>query len=272
MSRDNFSEKVKATLRTRVAGLCSNPDCRKVTIGPNKLQNKVTILGEAAHICAAAEGGPRYDPNMTSDKRKSIDNGIWLCNTCARIIDADERSYPVELLHKWKLQAEKSAYQDLTGPLIPREPINPHQKNGIDCLKLFIEYGDLFYLKRDIKYLPKAVYFDFFKFRNVLDELKYSPEIWPVRDPILNDLLKNLIIAFERLEYYICGYYEYNGRKYYNFGPLQEKTNKISRQREGLPREIENRIDSALIDESKKFSFAYDNLITYMRKEYPELF
>lgn len=272
MSRDNFSEKVKVTLRTRVAGRCSNPNCRKITIGPNKLPDKVTILGEAAHICAAAEGGPRYDPNMTSDKRKSIDNGIWLCNTCARMIDANERHYTVELLHKWKDQAEKSSYQDLTKRLIPREPINPHRKNDIDCLKLFIEYGDLFYLKRDIRDLPKIVYFDFFKFRNVLDEIEYYPEIWPVRDPILDRLLKNLIISFKKLEDYIHGYSEYNGQIYHNFGPLAERINKIFRLREGLPLKIENRIDSALIDEGEKFSFEYDNLIEYMRKEYPELF
>ena len=272
MSRDNFSERVKTILRTRVAGRCSNPDCRKVTIGPNNDKNKATILGDAAHICAAAEGGPRYDPSMTSDKRKSIDNGIWLCNTCARMIDADERCYPVELLYEWKHQAEKASHRDLTKRLIPREHINLYRKNDIDCLKLFIEDSDLFYLKRYIRDLPKVVYFDFFKFGNVLDELEYLPKIWPVRDPILNSLLKNLIIAFEGLEYYICDYYEYNGRIYYNFGTLAEKTNKIFRQRDGLPREIENRIDSTLIDEREKFSFAYDNLIEYMRKEYPELF
>ena len=54
MSRDNFSEKVKTILRTRVAGRCSNPDCRRVTIGPNNDKNKATILGDAAHICAAS--------------------------------------------------------------------------------------------------------------------------------------------------------------------------------------------------------------------------
>lgn len=124
MSRDNFSEKVKTILRTRVAGRCSNPDCRRVTIGPNNDKNKATILGDAAHICAASPGGPRYDPNMTAKERKSIDNAIWLCTSCARRIDKDHTLYSKELLHHWKESAEKKANNEVNHPLFNQSEVD----------------------------------------------------------------------------------------------------------------------------------------------------
>lgn len=54
MSRDNFSKKDIVALRTRVGDRCSNPDCRKTTVGPANTIDKATILGDAAHICAAS--------------------------------------------------------------------------------------------------------------------------------------------------------------------------------------------------------------------------
>ena len=71
-------------------------------------------IGEAAHITAAAAGGPRYDPSLSHLDRRSFSNGIWLCRNCARLIDADERGFTVELLREWKKKAETAALEDLT--------------------------------------------------------------------------------------------------------------------------------------------------------------
>ena len=48
--RDDFSDKTKALLANRVCGRCSNPDCRKPTLGANTDPNKPTNIGVAAHI------------------------------------------------------------------------------------------------------------------------------------------------------------------------------------------------------------------------------
>lgn len=103
--RDNFTSTVKNKLAKRVLYICSNPNCRKITIGPNS-ENGINNIGVAAHICAAAPGGPRYDKNMTEEERKSINNGIWLCQSCAKLIDSDENKYTVNLIKKWKEQTE----------------------------------------------------------------------------------------------------------------------------------------------------------------------
>lgn len=76
--RDDFSWKTKEELAKRVAYKCSNPQCRKPTIGANESSNGIVSVGEAAHICAASQGGKRYDANMTPEERTSTDNGIWL--------------------------------------------------------------------------------------------------------------------------------------------------------------------------------------------------
>lgn len=104
--RDDFTQQTKDKLCERVGGKCSNPNCRKETKGPHSDPRKSVSIGVAAHITAASEGGPRYDPNMSSEERRSIENGIWLCSTCAKMIDSDADAYPAELLHEWKKVAE----------------------------------------------------------------------------------------------------------------------------------------------------------------------
>lgn len=91
--RDNFSNDVKNLLARRAGMKCSNPNCRQPTSGPQEDPEKAVNVGVAAHICAASSGGPRYDPNMTSEERSSSSNGIWLCQTHAKLVDNDEQRY-----------------------------------------------------------------------------------------------------------------------------------------------------------------------------------
>lgn len=124
MARDNFSASVKQKLRERVGNKCSNPACENVTTGPGLEPEKVVHLGDAAHICAASPEGPRYDSSMSSEQRKSISNGIWLCTSCARRIDHDENFYSVELLHEWKRTAETKALDELGKPAINKTTVS----------------------------------------------------------------------------------------------------------------------------------------------------
>jgi hypothetical protein len=48
---------------------------------------------------------------MTQQERSSIENGIWLCAKCAKLVDSDEAQYTVELLHKWKKDHEDLTYK-----------------------------------------------------------------------------------------------------------------------------------------------------------------
>ncbi|ADJ26470.1 hypothetical protein Dehly_1176 [Dehalogenimonas lykanthroporepellens BL-DC-9] len=111
--RDDFSLPTKELLAKRVAYRCSNPACRHVTSGPQTDTTKAVNIGVAAHITAASEGGPRFDPAMTSDDRQGTGNGIWLCQSCAKLVDNDPIRYAVDVLQLWKRLAETTAIHEL---------------------------------------------------------------------------------------------------------------------------------------------------------------
>ncbi|HVV79114.1 MAG TPA: hypothetical protein VHD59_05815 [Pseudolabrys sp.] len=69
----------------------------------------------AAHISAAAPGGARYDETLTAEMRGDITNGIWLCQTHAKLVDDDELTYTVALLKEWKTVAEHMAALEARG-------------------------------------------------------------------------------------------------------------------------------------------------------------
>ncbi len=115
-SRDEFSAKVKRDLAARAGHVCSFPDCGRSTSGPSAEAPDASVnLGEACHIAAAAPGpgARRYDASMTPTERGWFDNGIWMCRTHAKLIDSDEETYTVGLLHRWKEDAETRAERRL---------------------------------------------------------------------------------------------------------------------------------------------------------------
>jgi len=126
--RDDFCEDVKRTLASRVGSVCSNPDCRASTSGPQIDSAKVLNVGVAAHITSAAEGGPRYDPRLSPEQRRSVDNGIWLCQTCAKLIDNDQERYHEKLLLAWKEIAEFRALNAIGKTATPSQETEYQRK------------------------------------------------------------------------------------------------------------------------------------------------
>jgi hypothetical protein len=107
--RDEFSAKMRATVAARAGYRCSNPHCQTPTSGPTDDLEGACSIGVAAHITAASPGGPRHDPSLTAERRSSIENAIWMCGSCATMIDRDEGRYTVASLLDWKQQAENAA-------------------------------------------------------------------------------------------------------------------------------------------------------------------
>lgn len=106
MARDEFNLPVKRELAMRAAHFCSNPQCLRLTAGPRSGAERGLGTGHAAHICAAAERGPRYDPDQSEAARTSAANGLWLCRECGDMVDKDIGGYRVEQLHAWKQDHE----------------------------------------------------------------------------------------------------------------------------------------------------------------------
>ena len=57
MREADFSERIKTILCERVGGRCSNPNCRRETLGPHREGDKRLSIGEAAHILGASPKG-----------------------------------------------------------------------------------------------------------------------------------------------------------------------------------------------------------------------
>ena len=108
-TEDVFSKKVIDAIAMRASFICSNPDCRSLTLFPSEENHEIVqYFGNAAHITAKAMGGPRYDHSLSSEQRRSIENAIYLCTNCATRIDKNNGlDYSVELLHQWKTNHEQ---------------------------------------------------------------------------------------------------------------------------------------------------------------------
>lgn len=115
-NRDDFRRPVIRDLEGRVGSRCSNPTCNAQTRGPRSGPEGVVSIGVAAHITAAAPGGPRYDPSLMQQQRESPENGIWLCQNCQIRVDRDTARYSTKLLKSWKSLAEINADQSLGRP------------------------------------------------------------------------------------------------------------------------------------------------------------
>jgi len=120
--RDEFSSSVKDILSKRVGLICSNPNCRTLTMGPNSNEGKTTNIGVASHITAASPGGPRFNEISTQEERSSISNAIWLCQSCSKLIDSDTKKYTVDILKQWKTEAERQTELKLNKQLGSNEP------------------------------------------------------------------------------------------------------------------------------------------------------
>ena len=115
--RNDFSVKTKETLARRVSFRCSNPLCNRRTTGPAEEPDRSVSIGVAAHITAASIGGPRYSREISEEQRRSVNNGIWLCQNCAKLIDADPDRYPVQILKDWKTEAEACTLLQIEAPI-----------------------------------------------------------------------------------------------------------------------------------------------------------
>lgn len=124
---NDFPERIKRQLAARAGHVCSNPVCLQPTSGPSDSQKLVTSVGEAAHIAGARPGSARYDTAMTAEQRRALENGIWLCSKCAKLVDDDPDHYSVALLERWKKAAEDLAREKIEKGVVsaPKSTLAP---------------------------------------------------------------------------------------------------------------------------------------------------
>ena len=107
--RDEFNREIRDALAKRASYICSNPDCRSITVAAAASDpEKFLFTGKAAHITGAAPKGPRYDPGLSASERAGIENAIFLCSGCADVIDKNGGAdFSVDQLRSWKVEHER---------------------------------------------------------------------------------------------------------------------------------------------------------------------
>jgi hypothetical protein len=106
-NEDRFKQAIVSTIAKKAANRCSNPDCWAITSGPADTRMGSINVGEAAHIYGANRGAARYRSDVTSADRSSIENAIWLCSNCHKLVDDDEQRFPAGLLFEWQREHER---------------------------------------------------------------------------------------------------------------------------------------------------------------------
>lgn len=82
---------------------CAFPGCDRPLYRANEDGSR-TLNSRISHICARRVGGPRWDPEMSPEENRSVDNLLLLCIEHSYEVDEPERVnlYPAELLRNWK--------------------------------------------------------------------------------------------------------------------------------------------------------------------------
>lgn len=118
--RAEFTQSTRQIIAGRAGYRCSFPDCGVVTVGPGAEPSQTASVGVAAHIYAASTGGPRGNSGLSDDKLKSPENGIWLCETHAKLVDTNEgEDFPPALLISYKSLHETKIAREMGDVVTP---------------------------------------------------------------------------------------------------------------------------------------------------------
>lgn len=175
----DFDRNIIDTVAKRAGFICSNPDCRAKTVGPNTDVNKSIVIGEVAHIYGARPAAKRYKEDMTDAARGEITNAIWLCRNCHKIIDSDDKKFSSETLFRWRELHEQFVSSELGN----KSDLIAHEQESV-LLNQFIEYP--FIVKRIV--IDKPLGWEY----RLTAELMRHVNAAPLRK--LRDLQNNLYV------------------------------------------------------------------------------
>lgn len=82
---------------------CAKPDCNEWLYRQESGALEPVLNSRVAHIHARRQGGPRWNPDMTSAENRSTSNLLLLCIPHSYEIDNHADRYPAELLQEWRI-------------------------------------------------------------------------------------------------------------------------------------------------------------------------
>src|SRR5262245_3304922 len=98
----SYSDRTLKLLWGRAAGRCAMPECRVELYAEATDYDPIVVIGEIAHVAAAADDGPRATSELGTAQRNDYDNLILLCQNCHARIDGQTGFYSVARLKDLK--------------------------------------------------------------------------------------------------------------------------------------------------------------------------
>ena len=95
-----FTYPVKLVLMALQAGLCAR--CRRPLIEQATADARPYVIGEAAHNVGSSPLATRGDSPLTVDERNEIDNAVYLCAICHKLVDKDKKSFPDDVVSRMR--------------------------------------------------------------------------------------------------------------------------------------------------------------------------
>ncbi len=109
-----------ATLKTKIlvwgrAGAhCAFPACNRNLVMDASETDDESLVGDVAHIVAESSDGPRGNSQLSLAERDLYANLVLLCKIHHKLVDDQEDTYPVALLHQFKSEHEGRVRAALT--------------------------------------------------------------------------------------------------------------------------------------------------------------
>jgi hypothetical protein len=90
-----------------VGAICAFPGCGQWLVQEQSPADPAAVIGQMAHIVGHSDVGPRADPAYPPERRNHAENLILLCPTHHVLVDAQDSTYTVEELRRWKEDQER---------------------------------------------------------------------------------------------------------------------------------------------------------------------
>ena len=143
------------------------------------------MVGTAAHICAAAPDGPRYDSDQTPMQRRASENGIWMCRNHGTAIDSKDPEFTAETLRAWKSRAESEARERVLRERPQFDPVvRPIEGQPAERLRAATR-SDLDAFRHSVKW--------------PLTDVALMVEVEGFSDPVTPQILANLLATLDDL-------------------------------------------------------------------------
>lgn len=178
-------DKTKRILWLESGGYCCK--CMAPLITPQR-----DYIGKIAHIEAASQGGPRFNPEQSNDDRRKENNLMLVCPNCHDEIDLAESTFSVDVLYEMKRKHIKK-FEDLKNSFITlvgsSNIVYPKNLNKL--------YGCFGYSDDEIKQVVEG---DLLELKELLDTLNFiSPNVREYLKVLMIEAVKSKDSDFENL-------------------------------------------------------------------------